>query len=303
LDSQQFIEESIQSVFHQTYEFWELLLVDDGSVDASTEIALRYTKKYPHKVRYLQHKDHQNLGRSASRNLGISHAKGEYIAFLDADDVYLPHKLEHQVAILEFQPTVSMTYGGTEHWYSWNSTLEDNQDSLDPIAKIDSTMLFEPPELLKLLLLRKSPSLPGICSVLIRRELVTKIGGFELSFSGMYDDQVFYSKIYSSEQILVSPECYSKYRQHQNSCCKTLKEEEAYNTWRTFLNWLEAYLLAHQYQDSEIFKVLSRQQKLHSSISYSVLNQQSVLRQLSRHVLPKSWRQWAWKNIFTSIGW
>jgi glycosyltransferase involved in cell wall biosynthesis len=279
------------------------LLVDDGSIDASTEIALNYTKRYPNKVRYLQHKSHQNLGRSASRNLGISHAQGKYVSFLDADDVYLPHKLEHQVAILESQPTVSMTYGSTEHWYSWNGELKDNQDSLDPIAKIDSNMLFEPPELLQLLLLRKSPSLPGICSILMRRDLVSKIGGFELSFAGMYDDQVFYSKVYLSEQVFISPECYSKYRQHQNSCCKTLKEDEAYNTWRTFLTWLEDYLLSRRYQDPEIWKVLNRQQKLHSSVSYSFLNQRSILRQLSRYTLPKSWRQWLWKNIFTSIGW
>ncbi|MDJ0799822.1 MAG: glycosyltransferase family 2 protein, partial [Calothrix sp. MO_167.B12] len=85
---EQFFIEAIESVFAQTYENWELLLVDDGSTDGSTEIALRYAQKYPEKVRYLEHKEHQNRGMSATRNLGIRHAKGEYITFLDADDVW-----------------------------------------------------------------------------------------------------------------------------------------------------------------------------------------------------------------------
>src|SRR5918994_2063107 len=92
LDEERFIEEAIKSVFAQTYENWELLLVDDGSTDGSTQIALRYAERHPGKVRYLEHPGHQNRGMSASRNLGISQAKGEYVALLDADDVWLPHK-------------------------------------------------------------------------------------------------------------------------------------------------------------------------------------------------------------------
>src|SRR5215218_10922420 len=86
LNEERFIEEAIQSVFAQSYENWELLLVDDGSSDASTRIALRYAEEHPGRVRYLEHPGHQNRGMSASRNLGISHTKGEYIACLDADD-------------------------------------------------------------------------------------------------------------------------------------------------------------------------------------------------------------------------
>ena len=100
LNAEKFIEEAIESVFAQTYENWELLLVDDGSTDSSTRIALRYAEQHHDKVRYLEHSGHQNLGMSAARNLGISHAKGAYLAFLDADDVWLPRKLEQQVAIM-----------------------------------------------------------------------------------------------------------------------------------------------------------------------------------------------------------
>src|SRR5215211_6343875 len=100
LNAERFIQEAIESVFAQTYDNWELLLVDDGSNDGSTRIALEYAERNSGRVRYLQHPGHRNRGVSASRNLGISSARGEYIAFLDADDVWLPHKLEQQVEIL-----------------------------------------------------------------------------------------------------------------------------------------------------------------------------------------------------------
>src|SRR5213594_1272983 len=125
LDAGRFLEEAIESVFAQTYEEWELLLVDDGSTDKSRSIAERYVVQYPAKVRCLEHEGHQNRGMSASRNLGIAHTKGEYIAFLDADDVWLPHKLEQQVAIMDSQPAAAMVYGATQYWHSWTGNPED----------------------------------------------------------------------------------------------------------------------------------------------------------------------------------
>jgi len=106
-----FIEEAIASVVDQTYDNWELLLVDDGSSDESTAIALEYAQKYPDKIRYLEHEGHQNRGMSATRNLGIRNAQGEYLAFLDSDDVWSPRKLEEQLAILEAHPTAALVFG------------------------------------------------------------------------------------------------------------------------------------------------------------------------------------------------
>src|SRR5215207_10417359 len=82
-----FLKEAIESVRAQTYEDWELLLIDDGSIDGSSSIALDFAKLDQKKVRYFEHSDHTNRGMSASRNLGIANAKGTYITFLDGDDV------------------------------------------------------------------------------------------------------------------------------------------------------------------------------------------------------------------------
>ena len=75
LNAEAFIQEAIQSIFAQTDERWELLLVDDGSTDRSTVMAREFAERYPDKVRYVAHERHQNLGMSASRNLGIANAQ------------------------------------------------------------------------------------------------------------------------------------------------------------------------------------------------------------------------------------
>jgi glycosyltransferase involved in cell wall biosynthesis len=124
LNAAKFIEEAIESVFAQTYSSWELLLVDDGSTDASTEIARNYANQYVDQVRYLEHAGHKNRGMSASRNLGTRNCKGKCVAFLDADDLWLSHKLERQTAILESKPKVAMVYGATQYWYSWIGILK-----------------------------------------------------------------------------------------------------------------------------------------------------------------------------------
>ena len=110
-DAERFMDEAIASVCAQTWRNWELVLVDDGSTDGSTAIARRWVERHPDRVRYFEHPGHANLGMSESRNLGVGHARGDYVAFLDADDVWLPHKLAMQVGILEAHPDVSMVYG------------------------------------------------------------------------------------------------------------------------------------------------------------------------------------------------
>jgi len=144
-NAQKFIEEAIASIVAQTYANWELLLVDDGSADGSTDIALRYARHYTGRVGYLEHEGHQNQGISASRNLGIANAKGTYIAFLDADDVWLPQKLEQQIAILESQPEAAMVYGPAQFWYGWTGHLGDSQRDLIQPLGVQLDTLVRPP--------------------------------------------------------------------------------------------------------------------------------------------------------------
>lgn len=91
-----FIAESIRSVLAQTYENWELIIVDDCSTDNTDEIIATYTDP---RIRYLKNK--VNSGAAVSRNWGLREAKGRWIAFLDSDDLWHPEKLERQVRFME----------------------------------------------------------------------------------------------------------------------------------------------------------------------------------------------------------
>src|SRR5687768_176289 len=104
LNGERFLDEAVRSVLVQTYPNWELLLCDDGSADAATSIAKRYALQHPDRIRYLDHPGHANRGMSATRNLGLHHARGEFIAWLDADDVWLPEHLSRLAAALRSSP-------------------------------------------------------------------------------------------------------------------------------------------------------------------------------------------------------
>lgn len=99
-NAETFLAEAANSIIAQTLTNWELILVDDGSTDNSLNIVNNWAEKDA-RIRVLQHLNGANKGVSASRNLGIKQAKGEWIAFLDADDVWLPDKLEKQHKIIQ----------------------------------------------------------------------------------------------------------------------------------------------------------------------------------------------------------
>ncbi|MBR3602322.1 MAG: glycosyltransferase family 2 protein [Lachnospiraceae bacterium] len=94
-----FIRQTMEMVKAQTYADWELILVDDGSKDNSCEVIEAYLKDNPdERIRLI--KKGKNEGAALSRNRGIKEAKGRYIAFLDADDVWLSHKLQRQLEFM-----------------------------------------------------------------------------------------------------------------------------------------------------------------------------------------------------------
>jgi hypothetical protein len=138
--------------------------------------------------------------------------------FLDADDLWLPHKLERQAAVLASQPATGMACGTTEYWCGWTGVPEDRaRDTVPPSGLPDDT-LVPPPELL-LRFLRNQTRSPGTSSVLIHREVVAAVGGFEDRFPGMYEDQAFFAKVCLATSVFVTGDCVARYQQHPDSCC------------------------------------------------------------------------------------
>ncbi|MBN1137153.1 MAG: glycosyltransferase family 2 protein [Anaerolineae bacterium] len=308
LNAEQFIGEAINSVLAQTYPHWELLLVDDGSSDRSTQIARRYATRHPGQVRYLEHLNHQNQGKGTSRNLGIQHARGEYLAFLDADDVWLPYKLAEQVAIMETQPEAGMLYGRMRYWYSWTGRPEDRRRDYIPRRGVPANTLIQPPRLLPLLLRGKASS-PGTCTILARRAAVCQVGGFDEGFvavHNLYEDLAFYAKVYLRFPVYAADACWAWYRQHPGASM-AVGRRMGYLTpaMAFFLKWLRAYLLEQGEQDPDVWQALDAEQwrvsypawlpasrRLHTLLTLA----KGALLRLGEGILPVSIRRRLWSR-------
>jgi glycosyltransferase involved in cell wall biosynthesis len=307
LNEERFLEEAIASVFAQTYKHWELIIVDDGSTDSSTEIARRYAQQYPDKVTYLDHENHQNLGISATRNLGVRHAKGKYVTFLDGDDVFLPEKLEKQVAILESFPEVGMVYGNTLYWYSWTNKRKDKALDNIPQSGTPLDVVIHPPKLMELQLL-STGAVPCVCSFLIKRQVIEEIGGFEAEFGGLYEDQVFLAKIFLKLPVFVESGCWEKYRQHPASMCSTSSKEKEYLGRRKFLTWLAQYWSTQAVPKTHLWSALQQQLNQYNrptmnSLTSSPTNFTQSLKEYSKSTLQSILPTTMYEKLQSLLAW
>ena len=156
---------TLEGVFAQTYKDFEIICVDDGSADRTCAII----RGYADKVRLVEQ---ANSGPAAARNRGARHSSGEYLAFLDADDVWMPQFLERTMAALDADPALSMAY--------CNCALADSEG-----VAIDTALVgkgFDHPPSLNELLTQLWPIMPS--AALVRRSAYDKCGGYRDELRG-----------------------------------------------------------------------------------------------------------------------
>lgn len=165
-----FVGEAIESVLAQSYQDFELILWDDGSRDGSLEIARRYARKDPKRIKCYTHEDRGNHGQENTRNEALKAASGRYICLLDSDDLWLPHKLEQQVALMESRPEVGLVYAPVR------ALLHDHGKILDlsPRGPLPQGKVFD--DLVK-------SNFIHACSVMVRREC---LAGLQAPFDAAY---------------------------------------------------------------------------------------------------------------------
>ena len=234
-DEERFLAEAIDSVLAQDFPNFELLLVDDGSQDASAQIARDYAARDPQRIRYLEHPAHANRGMSATRNLGLAAARGEYVAMIDGDDVWEPAKLSQQVAILDREPALGMVCGGYLDWRSWAGGI----DAVRIPGPAAPARTF-PPET-TLAVYPFGPAQSGT-NALVRRELALRVGGWEEAFRGFYEDQAFLAKAFLEAGVFWSPQVWFRYRRHAESCTMNIAEADKRRAAERFIDWFEGYL-------------------------------------------------------------
>ena len=160
------IAESVESVLAQTFGDWELVVVDDGSADDTGEVVARFASKES-RVRYVRR---PNGGQAAARNTGLGEARGPFVAFLDADDLWLPEKLAAQIAVME-RTGVDLVY--TDGYFF----------SEDGAASADERFNILPGEARGVEMFRTlfTSNRIGTLSVLVKREALDAVGLFDES--------------------------------------------------------------------------------------------------------------------------
>ena len=164
-NSSAFIEESIKSVLAQTYAHWELIIIDDGSTDATEEVVRPYLKD---NVKILYFKQ-ENRGQAITRNKGIEVSKGPFLAFLDSDDYWLPNTLEILVETIK-KEEVDFVFCSFSRLV--NGQILDEPLSEFPAGKISSLQMMAILRLYNPLVIH---------GVLTYRAHVAQVGGFEIS--------------------------------------------------------------------------------------------------------------------------
>ncbi|MGL5059128.1 MAG: glycosyltransferase [Microcoleus sp.] len=195
-NSAAYIVKAIESVFNQTYKNWEIIVVDDGSTDNTGEVLAPY-------LDLIQYIYQDNQGAAAARNRACEAAKGEFLAFLDADDLFLPEKLEKQIACFDADPTLDLVQTG---WV----IVGKNGEWIYEV-----TPWKEEPKLdLAAFVFYKSvrPS-----AMLLRREWWERIGGFDGRFPPTEDLDFVLRLAVKGCNCVWLKEILTCYRQHENN--------------------------------------------------------------------------------------
>ena len=193
----QFLREAVESVLHQTFEDFEVLVVDDGSTDNTPQLMATFTDP---RVRFIRQ---TNQGRSHARNHALSLAQGRYIAFLDSDDIYLPEKLAWQVAKMDAAPEVGMVYTSA-HCIDAQGMLLNEQYIATVSGNIYNSIAFFRPVTI---------TLP---TVMVRREILADAGGFDEKME-RFEDTDLWRRIAKRNLIYAMPEFTCLLRTHTDN--------------------------------------------------------------------------------------
>jgi glycosyltransferase involved in cell wall biosynthesis len=189
-----FLGEALESVFGQSVRPREVIAVDDGSTDDTAEVLRMYERR----IRVLSQ---PNRGVAAARNAGAAVASGELLAFLDADDAWLPAKLERQVARFDGEPEIGLVHCGVAEVDGRGRQLRARLDGMEGWVSTE------------MLLFRRGVILGGGSAAVIRRAAFLDVGGFDEALSTSADWDLYY-RVARRYPVGFVPEVLVRYRVH-----------------------------------------------------------------------------------------
>lgn len=284
-NSAQYLSEAIASVLGQTYRDYEIIVIDDGSTDNIAEAIAPFAKQ----IRYVRQ---SNQGVSYARNRGIHLARGELIAFLDADDVFLPQKLAHQVNIFNAQPQVGIV----------NSGFEVIQANGTVVAEVK--WWEDIPELNEVAWVLYKPILPS--AMMFRRQWLNKIGGFDPRFFAGEDIFLTLNMIAQGCSAAWLTEITTQYRRHDQSVSLSHPLKQLQNTELMIKTFFDQENLPQSIKDLESASLFSSftwmasrcyQGQLYSAMAEYLLKSQPYNSHLSWAAMTEQWIQIFYKSI------
>ena len=200
-NGERYLSETIESVISQTEKNWEIIAVNDGSTDHSQALLEEFAKRDPGRIRIISVR---NGGVSRARNIGVSAARGIYIAFLDQDDLWAPQKLQRQINMFFTNKSLGITFT--------NESIIDQQGSIIrekalKFGKKNRGNVFD-----HLIFDNFIP----ISSVILEKKLFVEIGGFDPQFS-LAEDYDFLLKVTQKVPVDFIDEPLLLYREHGES--------------------------------------------------------------------------------------
>jgi glycosyltransferase involved in cell wall biosynthesis len=255
-----FIADAIKSILNQTAADFELIVVNDGSTDDTAARVRAFTDK---RLRLIEQ---ANQGVAAARNCGIRASRGDYLAFLDSDDIAMPMRLEKQVAYLTSQPSVGLVGTAAEIWENNLPTGRFYRHPCWP-PELAFAMLFE--------------NYLVQSSVMVRRKVIDEIGLYTELESRRHEDFELWSRVGRRYAMANLPDVLVAYRVHPGSICDT-RNFDANGTRRASENVAHASGSLWVRPHHQALAALMRGQQPTSRSKYAVLSK--LLERLSRRI-------------------
>ncbi|NEP19650.1 MAG: glycosyltransferase [Leptolyngbya sp. SIO4C1] len=204
-NGEQTIEETVRSVLGQTYRHLEVIVINDGSTDQTKAILERFQDQR------LQVVSYSNAGLSASRNRGIDRAAGDYISFIDADDVWTADKIAAQLAALRHHPSAAIAY-------SWTDYIDEHSQFLQAGTHISASGKV----LDKLLTIN---FIESGSNVLIRRDALRAVGYFDETLKAA-EDWDMWLRLAKAYEFIAVPSPQVRYRRTNSMSANVIRQEQ-----------------------------------------------------------------------------
>lgn len=234
-NQEQYIAETLNSVLHQSYTNWECILVNDGSLDDSVTVIRQYTAQ-DSRFHFL---DSKNKGVSNARNLALQQVKGDFILFLDGDDLIHPEKLQLAISNFEQNTNLSIVFNTTNYF---QDTIENVLFAIQletELVNFNGILLYWGEKI----------TIP-IHSAIIKKSLLEGIE-FNCELTAQEDWLVWLRLFKNNPKVLVLDEVLSYYRKHNTSRTQTVSlKEDHFKALKIFANYIDVedykLLLLHQ---------------------------------------------------------